>query len=397
MRRRLLPVLAILGLVLGLAGPASAATTGASATSWYWESQESVSHSDTTGGCPQTEPPPPVCPEQRQSIPNPHSAGSLPVQVFRGDDEKVSAVNFDLSFIPPQGAVISRFTFSIVESQEGRDRSQTINASGKTIQACLITDGWPASEDGAEDKENAPQFECGSAADGKRTGSNPARWQFDITSLAQAWGADPFSANGVMLVGKQKNENWQIVLRGPFREGGSVKGKDNIKADVAFTPNPEVSGGGTGDTFDTTTDTTTGDTGGFNFENTNETLGDEGDLPAGEVGADEEAVGTQPTAGGGTEPETPAYVWALIPLGLLALALVRSTIMEPIIGKRPDGVVAMIRQRNAARRGSGLISEATSPLAAVAGVFQHAGGRVRKTFGGLGESIRSTFKRGKKP
>ncbi|HEX2030239.1 MAG TPA: hypothetical protein VHL78_02395, partial [Actinomycetota bacterium] len=58
----------------------------------------------------------------------------------------------------------------------------------------------------------------------------------------------------------------------------------------------------------------------------------------------------------------------LLPVGLLALGAVRSVVMEPAGGTRPDGVIAAIRRRNLERRGAPLAA-AGSPLGNAVGAL----------------------------
>ncbi|MDQ3991107.1 MAG: hypothetical protein M3245_02190, partial [Actinomycetota bacterium] len=61
-------------------------------------------------------------------------------------------------------------------------------------------------------------------------------------------------------------------------------------------------------------------------------------------------VATQAAAGEGPVPTMPGYVWALLPVALLAWSMVRGVLL-PATGKRAGGVVARIREHNVARRG----------------------------------------------
>lgn len=415
--RRMLFVMAIVGLVFAVAVPSSVAQKNkkkkkkgavtapvkVEGTTWYWESQESVAPSDTTGGCPEGVP---VCPDQRVALPNPHEVGALPVQVLEGEDEKVSAILFDYSFLGelPNGAKISKFTFSVTESPDARDRTQFVNAANKSVLACLITDFWPPSEDGAEDMENAPPFDCTKSATGTRVPGQdgaPATWTFDITEIAAPWGEDASSRFGVMLAGvRSGNESWQIVLKGTRRDAQETPAdeqelnKGNIQASITYTANPEpkppTTSNGTDDatttpvtttppTTTTTPVTTTPVSGSGDFG-----IGSSTAAPPAPVAEEiPETTTIQPVATEQAGPEMPAYVWALFPVGLLALAMVRSVVMDPIPGKRPDGVVAQIRERNAQRRGTPLAPAARSRLAGVGRFVRSAGGGMRRGSRGL--------------
>ena len=406
--RRFLFVMAIVGLVFAIAAPSSVAqkkknkkkkkqpvavTTQVKveATAWYWESQESSAASDITGGCPAGVP---VCPDQRLGLPNPHEIGALPVQILQGQDEKVSAIGFDLAPLQDltNGAEISTFSFTVTESPDGRDRAQFVNAADKSILACLISDGWENSEDGAEDMENAPPFDCATSAAGTRTpgeGDAPATWSFDISQIAQPWGEDPYDAHGVALVGqKAGNESWQIVLKGPRRDTQETPVNEeeanasNVKASITYTAIPEEelpesSDSGAATTPPTTAPVTTTPVTTTPVASTADFgIGSSAAAPPAPAPVEEipETAAIQPVATELPGPEMPAYVWALIPIGLLALSMVRSAIMDPVAGKRADGVVALIRERNAQRRGTPLSPSAASPLAGVTRFFRSAGG-----------------------
>ncbi|HEX9824496.1 MAG TPA: hypothetical protein VGB51_08925 [Actinomycetota bacterium] len=387
--RRALTVLAAAGMLLAVAPSAHAASSAKATvegTNWFWRSQNRTTISEETGeSCP---PEAPVCPDPQVGLRNTHSKGALPVQILDGKEEKISAVNFDLSFIPVQGAVIEEFTFTVIESADPQDQAQTLNAGGKTVLACLLTDSFADSEDGADEFELAPKYDCEAASVEGERDAEAGLWKFDITDMVQDWGADPLSANGVMLVGSQKDENWQVVLKGPRRDDPTTAEVDeekenakNIQASVVYTPNEEPADtvpdapddGGippTTPTFPTTTTTdipTFGtDDGTFGADTTPAT-----DVTPTEVPGTE-AAGTDTAAPADSGPETPGYVWALIPLGLVAFALVRNSFAEPVAIRRPDGVVAMIRRQNADRRGdSG--ADAEGPFAGFKRFFSKTG------------------------
>ena len=396
---RSLTLLLVLGLSAWFA-PASPALAQSNqeveveGTNWFWRSQERRNLSDITGGCPE-DLPLPLCPDPVIGLPNPHDPGALPVMVLNGEVEKISAIQFNTDFIPPQGGTIAKFEFSVVEATSPRDRIQTINAAERKIVACFIKDYWPTSEDAADELADAPPYDCASGVEGERQeaeeAGQPARWTFEATELVQDWGLDPFSANGIMLVpvveGSGPTETWQIVLAGPRRDVAETPppadeaeaSKDNVKAQIAFTPNPEPEEDDGG---------FTGGGGDFGF-----------DPPAPESPPADPPV-SEPPPDTGERADEPAsettpvgsawYVWLLVPAALVGVSMVRTAVLEPAGGKRPDGVVARIRAQNVARRGAplhaagpaGLGAALASPFAALAaairGDLSNARSKLRK-------------------
>ena len=384
MKRRILSVLALTGLFLGLGLPAQAATKPVpiSGTNWFWRNQQRPAVSDFGVNCP---PGTPVCPDQRAPGANPHGQGALPVNVINGEDEKISAIQFDLTnIIPFQGATISKFTFSVIESQDPQDRAQTVNVTGQKVLACLITESWPSSlEGGADEMQDAPEFDEAACATGVRKNTTPPKWDFDITTLAATWGTTPSSSHGVMLVGnkpKNSQETFQLVLKGPRRDDAATPDNEqkqnakNIKASITFTPNADPSFGSTD--FGTDFGSSSGDFGfGAGTAGTGTTP-----FPAASPGAGAPVsafTSTGNRAGDGGGPQMPWYFWPIIPAGLLALSLVRHTVLEPLPGKRGDGAVALIRRHNAARLGRPLTPDVTSPFAALTRGLRTTGHRIR--------------------
>lgn len=368
MNRRVLARFAVLSFALGLiavlspAGAAHAESTkvDVDGTNWFWESQERRQLSEILGpawpGCPPRVPGVPyVCPDPIVGLPNPHEPGALPAMVLNGAVEKVSAIAFDMSFLPEQGAVIDKFVFTVIESQDGRDITQTFNTEGREIVACLITDILITGEDGAEDMEDVSPFDCDPGAKGvRKADADPVVWEFDVTDLVQGWGDDPFSANGIMLVPVATEggptETWQIVLKGPRRDMDATPDDEaalnanNIKAQISYTPKPELP--------DPDVD---GDDGGFDPDTGG---GGGGGVPTTPPPTspppppvDEGDGDTAAPVGNISDQGSLWYVWLLVPAAIFGIAMARAAIIEPSAGRRPDGVVAMIRSQNAARRG----------------------------------------------
>jgi hypothetical protein len=230
--------------------------------------------------------------------------------------------------------------------------------------------------------KEAPKFDAANCVDGvpPKEGQTPPRWVFDTTTLVAPWGEAPSSAYGVMLVGNKpadSQESWQIVLKGPRRDTAETpanEAKDNagnIKATIQYTQKAAPSFA----SFEGFPSTP-----GFGFGTSDFGTTPGGAFPAGT--ATPPAPGTAPTAAQGPgqgqqAPTMPWYFWLLIPTGLMGLSLVRHTILEPLPGKRADGVVALIRRHNAARLGRSLTAETSGPLLALSGALRSTGLRIR--------------------
>ena len=359
---------------------------GKDVSAWYWRRQ--TNQEVTT---PPQVPPIPGAPpvSQRVTLPNPQRPDTLPVALNQGQPDKMSGIKFDLL---ERGVVenskINELVFFIEESQDRNEHPQMRPETAK-INACVIKDVISAGEN--EEFDDAPKHDDSSCVEGKReapaSGSTgPAIWTFDLTKTAANWGKNPFENNGVMLVPVAVGtETWQVNLKIPARDAAATTDneyestKGRTKVNLTFIPGkptklvtPPVP------PDPTTTTTTTGTTG------TTGTVGTTPVQPSTDFGA-EEIPGAEPVAAPPpvTEPaavqfpqdqgrQMPAYVWLAIPLGLLALTAVRSVILEPVGGPRPDGVISAIRQRNAQRRG-GVLRQPSDPISRMVGAFRRAG------------------------
>ena len=385
-----LAVLMIAGLGLGLAGPASAAKAkkgthhyeyGKDITAWYWKEQ-----TDQPVAPPAPLPPPIPPVEPRIRLPNPQRPDTIPVAVNQAQHERMSAIKFDLSErgVTP-GSTIKELILSIQESQD-RNEHPSFRPETAKIQACRINDVLAPGD--AERFEERPPFAEKDCVEGKRdvpAPPNPPVWRFELTKISDPWGKDPFSNFGVMLLGVIQGggagETWQVNMKIPSRDDPGTQpdeydqtkqrasielefepgkapavskggGKKGASLDTGGSTGPAVSGipsGGSG--FTPSTDLAGSSTGGF--------PGSAAPAPASPSPPAQAAPVAQT---GPAQPRLPAYVWLLIPVGLLALSAVRSAVLEPVGGPRPDGVIAAIRRRNAERRG-GPIREVTDPLA----------------------------------
>jgi hypothetical protein len=380
---RALAVLALAGALMALAPPAAAGKQtdvryeyGTDISSWYWERQQDQEVAPPPP--PEGFPEPPAAPSQRVRLPSPQRPDTLPVALWQGDHERMSALKFDLL---QRGVVAgSRITQLVLEIEESQDRNEqpSVNADAARIEACFIRDFLAAGEN--EEWKARPKYEQSGCVAGKRQAprGKPAFWRFELTQLAAPWARDPFSNNGVMLQGvlpkdPAAEDTWQVNLKIPGRDVAATPqdeyklSRDRVRLTLAFVPG-EVPGQGPGSL----------DTGG-SYSGTGGSFGPStsfgsGSSPVSAGGAPVSTAGTgapstepspasatRPAASGLPQPRLPGYVWALIPLGLLALSAVRSVVMEPAGGIRPDGAIASIRRRNAERRG-GPLREVTDPL-----------------------------------
>lgn len=393
-----LAMLVVAGLGLSLAGPAQANKPkkstynyeyGKDITAWYWKEQTDQPVA------PPTPLPPPIPPvEPRVRLPNPQRPDTIPVAVNQAQHERMSAIKFDLSErgVTP-GSTIKKLILSIQESQD-RNEHPSFRPETAKIQACRINDVLAPGD--AERFEERPAFAEKDCVEGKRevpAPPNAPMWRFELTKISDPWGKDPFSNNGVMLLGVIQGggagETWQVNMKIPSRDdpgtqpdeyqetkqratieldfepgktpaGSKGDKKKGASLDTGVTTGPAPGGiPSAGSGFTPSTDLAGSSTGGF--------PGSAAPAPASPSPPPQAAPVAQT---GPAEPRMPAYVWLLIPVGLLALSAVRSAVLEPVGGPRPDGVIAAIRRRNAERRG-GPLREVTDPLARFTASLSH--------------------------
>ena len=312
-------------------------------------------------------------------LPNPQSSDTLPVSVDQGKPDKVSAIYFGLlSRGAMPGSSIVQFKLTIQEGDtpstnptSNQDQPE-YNVQNHKLEACRATQFWPDGG-GAETWDGRPTHR--GCVTGTRSGKpGHTFWNFDITQLAQPWGANPNANFGVVLypvtpknAGPQ-DQSWQINLKIPARDNPATPQnettatKNRAVATIAFTtPASATTGGITPSTTigSTTaaggsTGTFTGPgsgTGGFPSTTTTTTTTTSG-LPSsgGSSGSSNTTGSTQPVAG--IPPvKLPGIVWALLPIGLIAIWAIRQIVIEPVGGVRQEGVISAIRRRNAAARG----------------------------------------------
>lgn len=370
---------------------------------WYWDKQQDV-EIGLPVGIPTLPPPIPPIPEpnRRQRLPNPQRPDTLPVAVYQGEHERMSAIYFNLTERGvTTGSEIQKLTFSIQESAD-RNEWPSVNADAAVIQACQITEFWGGADEAQVWKER-PGFGESGCVEGKRdTKTDPPTWTFDLTRLSQDWGEDPFAGNyGVMLLAVLPQDagpstSWQVNLKVPSRDVEPARvppgqedvddyeqTKNRVVVDLKFIPGEEPvldTDPIDTDPVATTTTPTSSFTPATDFTSGTPTTAPSPAPPPAETTPPPVAAPVATTG-----PQTPGYVWALLPAGLLALAAVRSVVLEPSGGTRPDGAIAAIRRRNAERRG-GPLRDIRDPISA-------AWGGIRRGVSGTGAWVAKTARR----
>lgn len=411
--RRGLAVLAAAGVALAVAGPASAAQAqqgdhpfryGTDVSAWYWNRQVDQ---EATTPVPLPPPAPPV--SQRIRLPSPQRPDTLPVAVFEAQHEKMAAIKFDLAErgVTP-GSDIKKLVLRIEESIDHNEQP-SYKPETAVIQACRITDVLSPGEN--EQFDDRPQYSESDCVQGVREAppapAAPA-WTFDLTKIAGPWGEEPFSNDGVMLLGVLQgggaSETWQVNLKIPARDNAATGGADEYDQTkgravltLVFVPGETAQGlepgaADTGDAGVAPSGTTTGVTSTGVVPSTD--LTGAGSPAAGGTTPPSSPAASPPSTTpvaqtAPTEPRVPSSVWLLVPAALLALSLVRAAVMEPVGGPRPDGAIAAIRRRNAERRG-GPLRVPGDPLARLTGTLAVGGRAVRRAALATGRAAAAT-------
>ena len=404
--RRGVVVLLAAALALSVAAPALGATTkrgkhnfehGKDTSSWFWQKQQDQEVTTPEGVTL------PVPVSQRVRLPSPQRPDTLPVAINNSEPERMAAVKFELTERGvTEGSSIKKMVLVIQESQD-RNENPQYRADIAKIQACRITDSLSPGD--GEQWKDAPKFAEDGCVAGKRDGATEVpSWTFDLTKISDPWGKNPYDNNGVMLVPVDENkgldETWQVNLKVPSLDDAATPAdeyeqtKTRAVIELEFVPGKPTALG--------TTDTSvppvgsTGTTGGSTFpsSSTGSPVTGSTDLAGGgEIPGADAAPETAPTEQAGLAtpfdqgPRMPAYVWLLIPLGLLALSAVRSVVLEPAGGPRPDGVISAIRRRNAERRGAPA-SESNDLLTRMTGAMSRGASGTRKAFSTLARKVR---------
>ena len=377
---------------------------GTDISSWYWSRQ--VDQEVTTP--PGVTLPPPVPPaSQRVRLPNPQRPDTIPVALNQGQPEKLAAVKFELlERGVTDGSKINKLILFIEESVD-RNEQPSMSPDTAKIQACQTLDFLPQGEN--EQDEDAPKYSDTDCADGTReavAGATPL-WTFDVTKIAQVWGKNSFENYGVMLVPVvEAGRTWQVNLKVPRKENPAEEGdqyeltKNRAFITIDYVPGEplEIAEIEVPEDPAATTPSTGGSTGSIPTStgtSTSPLISPSTDLTGGssDIPGSEAAPAPAPTevAGFGLPqeqgPRMPAYVWLAIPLGLLALSAVRSVILEPVGGPRPDGVIAAIRRRNAERRGAAL-GQRTGFLPGMTAGLKRRTGSIGKALSGATRIVR---------
>lgn len=402
--RRGLLLLAATLLCVALAGPVHAKEEkinflpGTDVSAWYWERQ--VDQEVTTpDDVPLPEQVPPV--SNRVRLPSPQRPDTLPVGHQSGESERKSAIKFDLlERGVTEGSEIKKLLLFMEESPD-RNEQPPVRPELAKIQACRILDFLTQGEN--ERFEDAPKIDDKDCVEGTReiaTGGAAAVWTWDLTKMAEAWGQNPFENYGVMLVGTG-TDSWQVNLKVPRKDTPAEEGdqyelsKNRAFITIDFIPGdppeipeaPDVSTPVDPGTSSSSGITSVGPSGSPILPGPSTDLTGSGDIP----GATDTPAPPAPTEQAGffvpeeQGPRMPAYVWLLIPLGLLALSAVRSVVLEPAGGPRPDGVISAIRRRNAERRGG--------TLAVRQGALGRMTGGIKRGLGGGFSSVKRSLRR----
>lgn len=381
--RRGLLVLAVVSICMTLAGPVHAKTEkinflpGTDTSSWYWERQQDQEVTTPPG----VTLPPPIPPvSQRVRGPHPYRPDTLPVTQTQGQQERKSAVKFDLyerGVI--EGSKIKKLLLFIEESPQGEREPPQVRPELAKIQACRIIEFLTQGEN--EQSKDAPKIDDKDCVDGTRevvTGA-AAVWTFDLTKMADAWAKNPFENYGVMLQGTG-SDSWEVHLKVPRKDTPAEEGdqyeqtKNRAFISIDYIPGepPEIPDIAAPPAPTSTGTSTVPSSSGFSPSGS-PVIPPSTDFAGGDIpGAETTPAVPAPTEQAGflvppeTGPRMPAYVWLAIPLALLALSAVRSVVLEPVGGPRPDGVISSIRRRNAERRG-GAITARTGALARFTG------------------------------
>lgn len=408
--RRGLLVLAAVCLSLALAGPVVAKeekmnfVPGPDISSWFWQRQVDEEVTTPEG----VTIPPPVPPaSQRVRLPNPQRPNTIPVALNQGQPERMSAVKFDLTAEDrgvTDGSKIKKLILYIEESIERNEHPQ-VNPESAKIQACRILEFLPQGEN--EQWKDAPKFDDKACVEGTRdapAGGAAAVWTFDLTKIADVWGKSSYENNGVILAPVvEAGKTWQINLKVPRKEAPAEEGdqyeltKNMAFITIDFIPGEPADLTPPAATTDTTLPASTGTSSvpsstGFSPSGS-PIIGSSTDFGSEAIPGAEPPPAPAPTEIAGFAvpqeqgPRMPAYVWLAIPLGLLALSAIRSVILEPVGGPRPDGVIAAIRRRNAERRGGALGGE-RGFLARMTGGFKRGTGGVGKALSSATRSVR---------
>jgi hypothetical protein len=263
---------AVLAVGLSVAfGPAARAdtktfTTDRDSQAWYWSSNADVR------GCTPSELPPQIpglCPSANLTAASPISPGHLGVSWKLGRSDMRAYTQFDLSFIP-LGSTVNSFVvkYSVSRANDtdadhtaehaGGKAPATANEAQAKIKACLVTVPWGATEGAppvdrdADDPTNTvptePDARNGIDRNTCVDGKSGDLWTFDLTAMAKRWVSGEVFNNGFALIPEgTQTDDWTVELHGapyqnaienPTGEGTQnhtfVSEKEAVKATVDY-------------------------------------------------------------------------------------------------------------------------------------------------------------------
>jgi len=250
--RRWLRLLAAALLTAGAAmlllpgGTAAAASdkVGVLQQSWFWQNAYEQANPPVAQTPPATEP---------SGVPE----GDLAVAYTGNADKsssKMTALSFDMSTVPA-GSTIDDFTFSL--TLDPAPTATSFDAQSAAVVACPPTRSWPAVLGG--DYTDQPTVACTQKVTPAVAGST---YTFKIPAIAQGWVDDQNLGIAILADPDSAAAPFQLVFAGA---------KD-VKADISFTPAA------------TSTESSSGNTGGSGSVVVPATGGDSGGAPAGPVG-----------------------------------------------------------------------------------------------------------------
>ncbi|MFA5891597.1 MAG: hypothetical protein WDA27_11710 [Actinomycetota bacterium] len=315
---------------------------------------------------------------------SPISPGHLGVSMKDGGSDMRSYVFFNLADLP-DGAEVSRFLVQMNVSLQSGEHIQehaskreqppaTSNQATAAIQACAVTEPWgpaegdppysttvvrphPESADTTAEVEtvrNEPFTDCSLSAGGT-VSKDGAVWTFDITHIVKKWTSGEMFNEGVALmpVNTGVAQTWTVEFHGKPTTVAAADGteltyvaeKDASRAIVEYTvaaspPSPPPS---------------SPPTDGSQFPSFGNPIPIDDYIPQLEVDVPSGigtggASGTERVVPIAANPKTPAWVFGVIPLGILGLGLVTSVIGEDPVPVGAGGFISSSRVAALLRR-----------------------------------------------
>jgi hypothetical protein len=327
----------------------------------------------------------------------PVEPGTLPVALLGGKARYTSYMKFPLPSIPA-GSLIDKFELVLTETQvsyalespafraallagleayETKDPATFVEYVGSVadqtnplattkltgIELCAVTAPWAAG--GSQDAAKQPPRDCIFGANGVRDAAAKT-WTFDLTLLAQAWldgttpnegvYLGPLGAENLAFGDPDTSTNWQVSLGGgtsaappklvyAFSEGFGDESAGLEDLDSGLGSDDLGSSGdslGSFDGFGGATLDPSVDVGSSSFDSLGG--GTAAPITATAGGA------TTPRVSGGrarligeSHPQSPWWLWLLLPLGLgAAFAFERSLAADPAVSRRGAGALTRL-------------------------------------------------------